>query len=306
MKSQTSLVLFLLAATGASAAQEPPPAGADYGVPPPSSAPQGSSQLRPGEARFDRVGRAALIDGDGVFARSGEPGAEGFAEVTALDSGRTILVQVRGEGSGLIELSAGAASQLGVAGNAPVRIRRVTVTPQDSVLLSAGRAAPTRVDAPQALLVGLRRMLADQTPAPVVAARPAPVPAARKPPVRTQPARPQPARPDPSGTEVANVEPAQPRPAQAAKPQPVQPQPAKPQPAPKPAIAGRGLVVQVAALSNVQRARALASQFGGTVRSAGNIHRVQLGPFADKAAAERARADAAKRGYGDARVISAP
>lgn len=304
MKSQTSLVLLLLAATGASSAQEPPRAGADYGAPPPSSAPQGSSQLRPGEARFDRVGRAALIDGDGVFARSGEPGAEGFAEVTALDSGRTILVQVRGQGSGLLELSAGAASQLGVAGNAPVRIRRVTVTPQDSVLLSAGRAAPTRVDAPQALLVGLRRMLAEQTPAPMVVARPTPVPVAKKPPARTQPARTQPPRPDPSGAEVAKVEPAQPRPAQ---PQPAKPQPAKVQPAPKAApAAGRGLIVQVAALSNVQRARTLASQLGGTVRSAGNIHRVQLGPFADKAAAERARADAAKRGYGDARVISAP
>lgn len=302
MKSQTSLFLLLLAASGVSAAQrqqELPPAGADYAAPsagdapPPSSPPQGSSQLRPGEARFDRVGRATVIDDDGVFARSGVAGAEGFAEVTALDTGRTILVQVRGQGAGLVELSAGAASQLGIAGNAPVRIRRVTVTPQDSALLSAGRAAPTRVDAPQALLVGLRRMFADQNPPPPVAARPAPVAAAKKPPVRTPAARPQPARPDPATVAAAKIEPAQ-------------PQPAKVQPAARPAAAGRGLVVQVAALSNAQRARALAGQLGGTVRSAGNIHRVQLGPFADRAAAERARADAAKRGYGDARVISAP
>ncbi|WP_164523199.1 SPOR domain-containing protein [Sphingomonas koreensis] len=287
MKSQTSFVLFLLVATGASAAQEPPHAGADYGAPPPSSAPQGSSQLRPGEARFDRVGRITLAEGEGTFALSGELAAGSFAEVTALDTGRTILVQVRGEGSGLVALSPAAAAQLGVATDAPVRIRRVTVTPQDTALLSAGRAAPTRADAPQALLVGLRRMLAEQ-PAPVrPAARPAQAAAAKPKPVKPQPVKPEPV-------------PAQPARAEVPKPVPV-----KVQPAPKPAARGN-LIVQVAALSNVQRARTLADQLGGSVRSAGNIHRVQLGPFADRAAAERARADAAKRGYGDARILSNP
>jgi len=278
MKSQTSLVLLLLA--GASAAQEPPRAGADYGAPPPSSAPQGSSQLRPGEARFDRVGRIALAEGEGTFALSGELAAGSFAEVTALDTGRTILVQVR-EGNGLVALSSAAAAQLGAAANAPVRIRRVTVTPQDTALLSAGQAAPTRADAPQALLVGLRRMLTEQAPAATK-----PVPAVTR----------------PTPTRAAATPPAKPAPGKA---QPVKIAPA--QPAPKPAPAARGnLIVQVAALSNAQRARALADQLGGSVRSAGNIHRIQLGPFADRAAAERARADAAKRGYGDARIITTP
>lgn len=291
MKSQTSLVLFLLATTGASVAQEPPRAGADYGAPPPSSAPQGSSQLRPGEARFDRVGRITVAEGEGTFALSGELAAGSFAEVTALDTGRTILVQVRSEGSGLVGLSQAAATQLGVAANAPVRIRRVTVTPQDSVLLSAGRAAPTRADAPQALLVGLRRMLAEQQPAPVqVAARPEV--AARPQPAKPRVVKPQPVKPEPAPTQPARVE--APKPA-----------PPKVQPAPKPAARGN-LTVQVAALSNAQRARALADQLGGSVRSAGTIHRVQLGPFADRASAERARADAAKRGYGDARIITIP
>lgn len=278
MKSQTSLVLLsLLAATGASAAQrleELPPATAGQDGPAPGTAPQGSSQLRPGEARFDRVGRITLADGEGTFALSSDLAPGSFAEVTALDSGKTILVQVRGEGSGLVALSNAAADQLGVTGNAPVRIRRVTVTPQDSSLLAAGRATAPRADAPQALLVGLRRMLAQQAPAPAaIAAKPLPKPA------RTPPAKPQPARAEPVK--------------------------ARPVPKAAPAIHG-GLVVQVAALSNAQRARALATQLGGTVRSAGNLHRVQLGPFADRASAERARADAAKRGYGDARVISAP
>lgn len=284
MKSQTSLFLLLLAATGVNAAQrleELPPAPATAvveGVPPPSAGPQGSSQLRPGEARFDRVGRITLAEGEGTFALSGELAPGSFAEVTALDSGRTILIQVRGEGSGLIALSEAAATQLGVAANAPVRLRRVTVTPQDSVLLAAGRATTTRADAPQALLVGLRRMFAEQAPAPVTAA----VKPGRTPPkpVRTPPAKPQPA-----------------------KVEPVRAQPAALKPAP---VARGNLVVQVAALSNAQRARALADQLGGSVRSAGTIHRVQLGPFADRASAERARADAARRGYGDARIISNP
>ena len=291
MKSQTSLVLLLLATTGASVAQEPPRAGADYGAPPPSSAPQGSSQLRPGEARFDRVGRITVAEGEGTFALSGELAASSFAEVTALDTGRTILVQVRSEGSGLIALSPAAAAQLGVAANAPVRIRRVTVTPQDTALLSAGRAAPTRADAPQALLVGLRRMLAEQQSAPVqVAAKPEV--AARPQPAKPRAVKPQPVKPEPVPAQPARVE--APKPA-----------PPKVQPAPKPAARGN-LIVQVAALSNAQRARALADQLGGSVRSAGTIHRVQLGPFADRAAAERARADAAKRGYGDARIITTP
>jgi rare lipoprotein A len=296
MKSQTSLFLLLLAASGASAAQrleELPPAAGDQGAPPPNSAPQGSSQLRPGEARFDRVGRITLAEGEGTFALSGELAAGSFAEVTALDTGRTILVQVRREGSGLVALSAEAAAQLGVAGNAPVRIRRVTVTPQDTALLSAGRAAPTRADAPQALLVGLRRMLAEQQPAPALAGVKPAQPVAIKPqPVKPRPARPQPAKPEPL-------------PVQPAKAESPKPTPPKVQPAPKPAARGN-LIVQVAALSNAQRARALADQLGGSVRSAGNIHRVQLGPFTDKAAAERARADAARRGYGDARILSIP
>lgn len=277
MKSNVSLALLLVAAIGASAAQrleELPPATADQGDPPSSTAPQGSSQLRPGEARFDRVGRAGLTAGEGSFALSGELAPGSFAEITSLDSGKTILVQVRGEGSGLVALSNAAAGQLGVTNGAPVRVRRVTVTPQDSALLAAGRATAPRPDAPQALLVGLRRMLAGQmTPAPApAAANPGRIPPPK--PLRTTPAKPEPVRAAPA-----------------------------PKPAP---VARNGLFVQVAALSNAQRARALAEQLGGIVRSAGSLHRVQLGPFANRAAAERARADIARRGYADARIISIP
>ena len=280
MKSRTSLVLAVLAASGASATQrlaELPPASAaqsetssvamEEGAPPPGTGPQGSSQLRPGEARYDRVGHAGHAEGEGVFALSGELAPGSFAEVTALGSGKTILVQVRGEGEGLIKLSPGAANQLGVTGNPPVRVRRVSVTPQDSALLSAGQAASPRADAPQALLAGLRRKLVEQMP---TAAKSAPPRRPAPPPVKARPAT------------------------------------AQLLPHAKPAGTTNGLFVQVAALSSAQRARTLADQLGGVVRSAGSLHRVQLGPFANRAAAEKARADAARRGYGDARVISVP
>lgn len=71
----------------------------------------------------------------------------------------------------------------------------------------------------------------------------------------------------------------------------------------RPAPAGRYLV-QVAALSNASNAQALARSFGGSVRSGAGLHRVQLGPFATSAEAERARAGAARAGYHDARVIT--
>ena len=64
--------------------------------------------------------------------------------------------------------------------------------------------------------------------------------------------------------------------------------------------------MQVAALSNAARARALADELGGIVRPGGGVYRVQLGPYPNSSAAERARADVARRGYGDARIVSIP
>lgn len=75
-------------------------------------------------------------------------------------------------------------------------------------------------------------------------------------------------------------------------------------PAARPAPAARGQYgVQVATLSAADRAEALARQLSGHVVAAGGRYRVQLGPFADAASAARARADAARAGFGDARVF---
>lgn len=278
MRLKTSLIALagLVSGAGVSPALAQQQAGADYampheGGPPPSDGPQGSSQIRPGEERFDRVGHAGYAgEGAGVFALSNLLPPGSHAEVTALDTGRTILVAIRGSGPGLVDLSTAAARQLGVTGNPAVRIRRVSPPPQEANMIASGQPAPPRADAPPALLAGLRRQLG--------AANPAPAPG------KTSPRR------------AAKT---------AAVPAPVKSAPVKPV-TPVPVRAAGGLFVQVAALSNAQRARALADQLGGAVRSAGNMHRVQTGPYPNTAAAQRARADLARRGYGDARIVSVP
>ena len=62
-------------------------------------------------------------------------------------------------------------------------------------------------------------------------------------------------------------------------------------------------MVQVAAFSTRDRAQIAARQVGGRIVVAGSVFRVQLGPFTDTISAKRARDEAARHGYGDARVI---
>lgn len=74
-----------------------------------------------------------------------------YVEVTALDSGRTILVRVNDRGpfsrGRIIDLSRGAAEQLGIraAGHAAVRVRRVEPPERDRKLLREGKAAAERL-----------------------------------------------------------------------------------------------------------------------------------------------------------------
>lgn len=269
MKLKISVIALAFAGAASASASQ---AGAGYAAPgqdpsPPhaAGAPQGSSERKPGEERYDRVGRAGFAgEGEGVFALSNLLPPGSHAEVTALDSGKTILVAVRGSGPALVDLSPDAARLLGVTGTPPVRIRRVVASPQDARLLAEGQAATPRADAPPALLAGLKRQLVDAKPVEPV-----------RQPVRTA--------------------------------APVKPKPDKAIPAAaKPVAIDRGLFVQIAALSNADRARALAAQVGGVVRSAGKLHRVQIGPYPDAAAAQRGRADIARRGHPDARIVTNP
>ncbi|UZK70006.1 SPOR domain-containing protein [Sphingomonas sp. S1-29] len=262
MKSRAEfLILGLLGA--AASAQDAPPAEVVA-----ASGPLGTS----GEVkRYDEVGAVGLasaLDSPIGAAHATLP-VGSVAEVTALDTGRTILVPIAGQvpaAGQVIALAPGALSALGIAAQAGVRVRSVTPSPQDQAALQAGRPGLPRLDAPPVLLNGLRKQMAAVLPAPTPMAPPKPVVA--------KPA-PKPASP---------------------RPVPTAPAP------PNPAATGTWFV-QVAALSSEPRARALASQLNGRSIAAGRFWRVQLGPFPDAAAANSARARAARSGYRDATVF---
>lgn len=249
------------------------------------SGPRGTS----GEVHEDGVGYAATLAGPpegrwanvviGVGHPTLAPGTP--VELTALDSGRTIVAMVVAPSSGaVVALSPGAAQALGVGDHAGVRVRTVVTSPQDLRALQAGQAASPRLDAPPTLLVALRHKLPSERVAtvPRVPSRPA-VSAIRPAPA---PQRPAPVKPRP----VPEIEP-----------------PVRAKPAAVQVSARGGLMVQIAALSSAERAAALAKQLGGRVVPLGKLYRVQLGPFADSAAAQRARDGAARRGYADARIF---
>ncbi|WP_066717921.1 SPOR domain-containing protein [Sphingomonas pituitosa] len=271
-----TLALALFAAATAHAQETDPTVAA--------SGPLGTSQRQPGDGRYDAVGYAAVQPlGAAALAVSPNLPAESYAEVTALDSGRTILVRIAETADvpgAIAAISEGAASQLGVTSNrlVAVRIRAVRPSAEDQAALRSAGAAQPRIDSPPALLRALRLQL----------------------PQPTGPSEPLPPPPSP---------PSQPYPIVDVTPHPVgsKVRPAKPGPVPERAVPkpaqGRYLV-QVAALSSPERATALAQKLKGFVKAGGGLYRVQLGPFATEAAAERAREGAVRAGFGDARRTS--
>lgn len=94
-----------------------------------------------------------------------------YVEVTALESGRTILVRIndRGPFAGrgrVIDLSRGAAEQLGIRaqGHAAVRVRIVDPPEKDREKLRKGKAAPERARVPERILAKLRAQLQASIP----------------------------------------------------------------------------------------------------------------------------------------------
>ncbi|MGN6819033.1 MAG: septal ring lytic transglycosylase RlpA family protein [Sphingomonas sp.] len=266
---------------------QPTPLAADeVDAGPPSSAGPSATSGR-GAERYDEVGYAswygneltgertasgATFDPKGFTAAHRTLPLGSYVEVTALDTGRTILVQVNDRGPRqnglLIDLSQGAAQALGVTGREAVRVRAVAASPADFRALRAGQPGAPRLDTPPALLAGLRQRLNGALPA--VAGPPMLTP---RPPLERIPPEPQAVRP------------------------------AARQPAPRAAPITHGFYVQVAAFSSQPRANALAKSLGGHAISAGGVWRVRLGPYASQNQARQARDGAAARGYGDARVV---
>jgi rare lipoprotein A len=225
-----------------------------------------------------------------------------YVEITSLDSGKTILARVERRGpmsSALVALSPAAADQLGIAGTAPVRLRRVNPPEVERAELRAGRAAPERIETPKSLVEVLRRTLPPNGIAPlsraaavdVASARPAPTPVpapheANAPTASVQP-------------RAVTAYPLAPL-AQAPRARPAPRAPAKPA-----ATASGAFVVQAAAFSSKANADRAAGSLGGFVSPAGRFYRVRTGPYATRGQAEAALAKVRAAGYSDAKVFTA-
>lgn len=239
------------------------------------------------------------FDPDGITAAHKTLPLPSYIEVTALDTGRTILVRVNDRGpmvnDRLIDLSRGAAQQLGLSGGvAAVRVRRTNPPISERAQLRAGKPVPERLATPDNLLTILRSKLSGRPiPAGVVAATAS---------------KPTPSAPAPGGdrfiVEGPGAKPAV-KPAEKPASKPATAKPAATPPAAKPApapAAGGSYAVQVAAFSSQSRANAAAKSVGGTVVKSGNLWRVRMGPFASEAEALGAAAKAKAKGFRDAQV----
>jgi rare lipoprotein A len=215
-----------------------------------------------------------------------------YVEVTALDTGRTILVRVNDRGpfanDRLIDLSEGAAQQLGITaqGVSGVRVRRVNPPEQERAVLREGLRAAERIETPESLLRVLRDKLSKQ-PRPsgaVAVSRPVPQPG------RVTPAPAPRATADGRFIREGGEEPMRATPPPRAR-QPV-------------AAADGGYVVQVASFSSRSRADSLARKLGANVAVSadGKLFRVRYGPYASEADGERGLAKAKARGYPQARL----
>jgi len=229
-----------------------------------------------------------------------------YVEITALDTGRTILARVERRGpmtnARVVGLSPDAAQQLGAGEGAAVRVRRVNPPEDQRAELRAGRTAPLRTDTPETLLGVLRRKLPAAGSASLADARKAPVPSGVRPaaPAAGVEATRPPARSGAPGAAAAGA------PASYAL-APLDGAPAtRPEEASPPAAAVQGgLVVQAAAFANRANADRAARALGGFVSRAGRFYRVRTGPFATRAQAEAALAKVRAAGYSDAKIFSA-
>ena len=206
-----------------------------------------------------------------------------YVEVTRLDTGRTILVRINDRGPAsnrrLIDLSAGAARQLGIdaTGTVAVRVRRTNPVESERLALRSGQPVPERLVTPESLLAILRER-AGRLPSPTAGMAPPSAVATARP---TAPAA---APPPPSRVAVPVTS-------------------APPASATPPAAAAGHLFVQLGAFSSRQRAEAMAQRIGATVSTTGNIHRVRYGPFATEAEAQAGVARARARGMSGAVIV---
>ena len=251
---------------------------------------------------YDEVGYVAADAGAGITASNHTLPLPSYAEVTSLNTGRTILVRVERRGPldshAVVALSPAALEQLGANAGEPVRVRRVNPPEEERAFLRAGRSAPLRMDTPAALLTALKRKLPENgsillvgsnTPA-TLAQVDIPASKAGQQPTDAEIAPETAPLPVPEGDAV--------RPATAARTE-------QPRPQADQAVAQQGrYVVQAVALSSRDRAQRVASEIGGTVTQAGKLYRVRTGPFATRSQAEASLAKVRAAGYSEARIFT--
>lgn len=247
---------------------------------------------------YDAVGYASIAAGDGAPGNGAMvSGAHkilplpSYVEVTSLESGKTVLVRLTERGpmvnDVLVELSAGAAAQLGLApsGNTPVRVRRVNPPELDRAMLRKGGRAPDRMETPQPLLNVLMRKLKEEQPL---------VPAGRSLPKTPPVAAMQPVDPDAEGAPLAVATAPEPAPEPASEPIQAESLP--------PTAAVTGLVVQIGAFSTEARARSAAAPLDASVSRPDKYWLVRLGPYPGTAEAQAGLEKARAAGYSDARI----
>lgn len=272
------------------------------------------------QLNYDAVGFAGVADGlSGVSAAHKTLPLPSYAEVTGLDSGRTILVRIieRGprDNDTLVALSRPAAKQLGLAPGtrSPVRVRRVNPPEIERAAIRTGGSAPMRMETPDSLLKVLRRKLGEQSPLLPPPSVPPAMPtsiAAGLPKSTEAPAsstaKTVPTPPGKSNKSAERLPMAKPLPrSAAAPPAPVAAPVAKNAPAAPTSSTAKtraSHVVQVAAFSTRDRADKAARQLGGVVTPAGRLWRVRLGPFTASGEAASALEKAKAAGYRDARI----
>ncbi len=226
-----------------------------------------------------------------------------YVEVTALDTGRTIVVRVNDRGpfanDRLIDLSQGAAQQLGISsqGVAGVRVRRVNPPEQEKAMLRSGTPAPMRIDTPESLLKVLRDKLAKQ-PRPIGAA--APIVRNAVPPSNSTPSGNSPAANNGGDRFIREGN------GSGNKPKPgIKPTAPTTGPAVVKVVEGNGYVVQIGSFSNRSKAEQLARKVGAHVEASpdGRLYRVRFGPFGTEADAATEASRMKQRGYSQATVL---
>ena len=247
---------------------------------------------------YDAVGYAAMESGEepGITLAHKTLPLPSYVELTALDSGRTILARVERRGpmrnDPIVALSRGAAEQLGLSADGPVRVRRVVPPEAHRAELRADRSAPARMDTPEGLLAVLRRKLPDTGSATLSEPRQAAVSG-----TAPEPAAMAQVDPDPE-LALAPNQPATSIPAvgEAGDQVDIQQDDA-------PTSAGR-FVIQLGAFSVPANAERLARETGGKVVSSGRLSLVHTGPYMTRGQAEAALAKLKSQGYRDALITT--